>query len=235
MARPIAREVSADAVVDAALALANEIGWRQVTARGIGARLGGGPELVQARFRDLDAIADAWFARALAAAVAAPVDDTAPFADRLATVLNAWHAALAPHRRTSRAMICAKLYPSHPHHWVPLIFSLSRLVQWLLDAAQCPSRGRRRQAEEIAVSLLVLETLRRADDTGLADLVARRLQAMERCLDRLRPRRVSAVGKTGPGSATRAARSRPAAVRSTPAAARSRPAVGRSSRPADRS
>jgi AcrR family transcriptional regulator len=230
----MARQVSADAVVDAALALADEVGWRRATAHGIGARLGGGPELVLARFRDLDGVADAWFGRALTAAVSAQVGATMPFPDRLAAVLNAWHAALAPHRRTSRAMLRAKLYPTHPHHWVPLVFSLSRLVQWLLDAAQCPSRGRRRQAEEIAVSLLVLETLRRADDAGIADLVARRLRALERRLDRLWPR-VSAAGRTGPGLATRAARSRPAAGRSTPAAARSRPAAGRSSRPADRS
>lgn len=234
------RRVTADAVVDAALALAEEVGWRQVTARAVGARLGGRPALVLAHFRDLDALADAWFDRALTAAVFVPVDAMAPFPDRLAKVINAWLAALAPHRRTSLAMIRAKLYPSHPHHWVPLIFSLSRLVQWMLDAAQCPSRGRRRQAEEVAVSLLVLETLRRADGTGLADLVARRLKAMERRLERLWPRvsamgpRVSAMGKPGPGSATRAARSRPAAGRSTPAAARSRPAAGRSSRPAGR-
>lgn len=225
------RPISADAVVDAALALAAEVGWRRVTARAVGERLGGGPEVVLAHFRDLDALADAWFGRALAAAVAAPVETAAPFPDRLATVLRAWLAALAPHRRAGVDMIRAKLYPGHPHHWLPLAFALSRLVQWLLDAAQCPSRGRRRQAEEIAVSLLVLGTLRRADDAGLADLVARRVEAMERRLNRIWPR-VSAAGTTGPGSTTAPAR-RPA-ERSRPAAARSRPAVARST-PAGRS
>jgi AcrR family transcriptional regulator len=221
------RAVPADTILDAALALAQEVGWARVTARDIGARLGGGPELVRAQFRDLDAIADAWFARALAAALAAPADPGAPFPDRLATVMNAWLAALEPHRQTSLAMIRAKLYPSHPHHWVPLIFALSRLVQWMLDAAHSTSRGRRRQAEEIAVSLLVVETLRRSD----AAFVTRRLQAMERRLDRLWPR-VSAAGTTGPGSSSTVARS--SAARSRPAAGRSRPAAARST-PAGRS
>lgn len=220
----MARPVSADAVVDAALALAAQMGWRRVTARAVGARLGGGPQAVLAHFRDLDALADAWFGRALAAAVAAPVDAGAAFPDRLAMVLRAWLGALSPHRRTSLDMIRAKLHPGHPHHWVPLVFALSRLVQWLLDAAQCPSRGRRRQAEEIAVSLLVLETLGHADDAGLAELTARRVEAMERRLNQIWPR-VSAAGTTGPGSTTAPAR-RPAA-RSTPAAGRSRPAGAR--------
>src|SRR5262245_21504155 len=113
----MSRTVSADAIVDAALALAEMDGWRSVTARAVGARLGGGPELVLAQFRDMDAVADAWFARALAAATASRVDPAAPFPDRLAEVLRAWLAALAPHRRVSLDMIRAKLYPSHPHHW----------------------------------------------------------------------------------------------------------------------
>lgn len=185
---PMAARGSAEAVIDAALALAEEIGWPAVTARAIGERLGCGPAGVLAHFRDLDAIADAWFGRALAAAIAMPRQPDAAFPERLAAVIWRWLDALAPHRAVSLAMLRLKLHPSHPHHWAPLAFNLSRLVQWMLDAAGTSSRGRRRQAEEIAVSALVLAALwhwRRGDDAATHRFVAARLRAMQRRFDRL--------------------------------------------------
>src|SRR5262245_48565157 len=183
---------SAADVLDAALALADEIGWRNVTARAMGARLGGGPDLVQAHYRDLDAVADAWFSRTLSQALAEPGDTALPFDERLARVFGRWLDALAPHRDASLAMIQAKLYPSHPHHWMPLVFNLSRLVQWMLDAAACQATGRRRQATEVAVSALVPAVLwrwRRGDDQAVKDFVGDRLRQMERRLDRIWPQR----------------------------------------------
>ncbi len=184
------RPPTADDVLDAALALADDVGWRQVTARAIGSRLGGGPDLVLVHYRDLDEVADAWFRRALAAAAATPVDEALPFDERLARVFGRWLDALAPHRQASLAMLQAKLYASHPHHWIPLVFSLSRLVQWMLDVAGCRAGGRRRQATEVAVSALVPVALwrwRRGDDGAVKALVADRLRAMERRLDRIWP------------------------------------------------
>jgi hypothetical protein len=61
-------------------------------------------------------------------------------------VMMRWFDATAAHRRVTGEMIRAKLYTSHPHHWVPMIFSLSRLVHDLLDAARVEGRGRVRQA-----------------------------------------------------------------------------------------
>lgn len=180
----------ADAVLDAALVLADEFGWANVTARAVGERLGGGPELVMAHYADLDALADAWFRRALRAAIGDAPGGERVFAERLAHVFGRWLAALAPHRETSLAMIRGKIYPAHPHHWVPLIFNLSRLVQWMLDAAGCEATGRRRQATEIAVSALVPLALRRwrsGDDAATERFVAERLAAMECRLDRIWP------------------------------------------------
>jgi AcrR family transcriptional regulator len=187
---------TADDVLDAALALADEIGWSKVTARAIGARLGGGPDLVHAHYRDLNEIADAWFRRALGHALAEPGDAALAFDERLARAFGRWLDALAPHRQASLDMIQGKLYPSHPHHWVPLIFSLSRLVQWMLDAAECPATGRRRQATEVAVSALVPAALwrwRRGDDQAVKDFVSDRLHQMERRLERIWPRREAVV------------------------------------------
>lgn len=56
-------------------------------------------------------------------------------------------------------MLRAKLHPSHPHHWVPAVFSLSRLVHWALDVARLDARGLARQAEEVGVTLAVLAAL----------------------------------------------------------------------------
>jgi hypothetical protein len=65
------------------------------------------------------------------------------------------------------AMLEAKLYPSHPHHWAPMIFDLSRLVHWFLDAARIASTGRARQLAEIGLTAIFLAGLRvwRRDDT----------------------------------------------------------------------
>ena len=47
-----------------------------------------------------------------------------------------WFDALAPHREVTDQMLREKLYASHPHHWAPMIFNLSRTIHWLRDAAR---------------------------------------------------------------------------------------------------
>src|SRR5215207_4124454 len=50
---------------------------------------------------------------------------------------------------------------SHPHHWVPMIFSLSRTIQWLREAAQLSAvyGTRRAQREEVGLTALFLGAL----------------------------------------------------------------------------
>ena len=93
-----------------------------------------------------------------------------------------WLNALAVERQVSVQMIRQKLYPSHPQHWIPIVFSLSRLVHLILDAALIDSPGRKRQIEELGVTMLVLEILRvwAGDDTPGQErtkaVLARRLE-----------------------------------------------------------
>ena len=100
-------EEPAARIVDAAIELAEEIGWANVRLHQVAARLGVALPEVSARFRDLDAVADAWFARARDAALAAPDDgDPAGFADapardRLFLVMMRWFDALSEHRGQS--------------------------------------------------------------------------------------------------------------------------------------
>jgi AcrR family transcriptional regulator len=149
------------ALLEAALALAEAEGWPEVRLSRVAERAGVPLPAVGQRFRDVDAVANAWFQRARLAMLEVPADELQGLtADkRLARVIEQWLDILAAHRRVTGEMLRAKLYPSHPHHWVPVIFDLSRLVHDVLDAAGIEGSGRVRQAQEIGLTLIVLETL----------------------------------------------------------------------------
>ncbi|MDX1425384.1 MAG: hypothetical protein R3322_19710 [Kiloniellales bacterium] len=148
-------------IVDRTLALAGEVGWSRVRLRRVAADLGIPLADLRARFRDLDAVADAWFARALAAMLAAPEAGFAdlPARERVYLVMMRWFEAQRAERAVVGEMLSAKLYPSHPHHWVPMVFSLSRLIQWLREVAALDAAAGRRQVEEVGLTLLFLATL----------------------------------------------------------------------------
>jgi AcrR family transcriptional regulator len=181
-----------DRIVDAALELADEHGWANVRLYQIAEGAGLSLAEIGAEFRDQDAIANAWFARALAALESLPAAAAdRPPPDRLHTAMMRWFDALAPHREVTVAMLEAKLYLSHPHHWVPLIFDLSRLVHWFLDAARIASTGRARQLAEVGLTAIFLAGLRvwRRDETAgqerTRDYLRRRLTAADRWMRRL--------------------------------------------------
>ena len=156
-------------IVDAALAAAEEAGgWRDLRPHLVARRVGVPLSAVLDRFRDADAIADAWFARALRAMLREPEPGfgALPPSARVHAVLMRWFDAQAAHRRAVRSMIGAKLHPSHPHHWVPMAFSLSRLIHWALEAARLDARGLPRQAEEVGLTLVFLRALRVWLDDG---------------------------------------------------------------------
>ena len=154
----------ADRIVDAAIALAEEegVGWGGVRLRVVAERLGVKLTDVAAHYRDLDAVANAWFGRATAAMLAPPPRGFAglPAENRLHLEMMRWFDALSAHKRVTGEMLAAKMHPPHPHHWVPMVFDLSRTVQWLRDAAGLDAGGRRRQVEEIGLTALFVATLR---------------------------------------------------------------------------
>lgn len=160
--KPAAARPSADEMLDAALRRAERVGWGSLRLRELAADLEVPLSAVLVHYRDADAIADAWFRRALAAMLAPPPAGFAalPARERLRVMMLRWFDALAPHRRVTGEMLSGKLYPSHPHHWVPMIFNLSRTIHWLRDAAGLDADGRRRQLEEVGLTALFLATLR---------------------------------------------------------------------------
>lgn len=147
-------------IVDAAVAQGRAEGWDRVRLADIARDLKVPVSEVLGAYRDLDAVADAWFARATAAMADAGARAVRqPPKKRIETAMLAWFDALAPQRRVSAQMLRTKLYPAHPHHWVPMIFSLSRTIQLLRDVAGLDAAGRRRQIEEIGLSALFIAAL----------------------------------------------------------------------------
>ncbi len=161
MARLAAAKPTAEQILDAVLADAEAEGWDAVRLRRVAGALGCSLAAVHSRVRDLDAVADAWFAGA-GRAMVAPLDAAfagRPAPERLQILIMRWFDSLAPHRLVTRDMLRGKLYPGHPHHWGPMIFNLSRTIHWLRDAAALDATGRRRQIEEIGLTSLFLATL----------------------------------------------------------------------------
>jgi AcrR family transcriptional regulator len=167
-------------VVNAALMIATEQGWDQVRLHEIADRTGLPLAEIGGRFRDVDAVANAWFGEARAAMLALPPDEIAdlPPDARIARAFGRWLDHLASHRTVAGEIIRLKLHPSHPHHWVPMIFDLSRLVHDLLDVARVEGAGRLRQAQEIGLTGIVLATLRDwlGDDSPGQERSKRRLE-----------------------------------------------------------
>jgi len=154
-------KVSAEKILAAALSRAEVEGWQNIRLHDIADDLGTSLPIVKEHFRDQDAIANAWFRNSLDAMLA-PTEKAfrdLPPKERLFLVIMRWLDAMAAHRRVTVEMIRAKLYLGHPHHWVPLVFNLSRLVHWIREAAFLDSQGRQRQFEEIGLTTLVVATL----------------------------------------------------------------------------
>ena len=181
-----------DRIVDAALELGEERGWANVRLYQVAEHAGVPLSIIGAEFRDLDALANAWFGRALAAVQGIPPQALAdlPAPERLHLVIMGWFDALAPHREVTGEMLRAKLYPSHPQHWVPLIFDLSRLVHCFLDAARIASTGRARQMAEIGLTTIFLSSLRvwLRDDSAASARTRCHLRRRLAAADRLLPR-----------------------------------------------
>lgn len=153
------RDELAERIIDAALFEAEAAGgWHHVSLRRVAASLGIGMIDIGRRFRDKNAIADAWFDRARLATLAAvdPELATRPVRERLIILFCRWFDTLAPHRDVSVEMLREKMWPFHPHHWVPLVFNLSRTILWIRDAAGMRAPSPRSEVEEVGLTWLFL-------------------------------------------------------------------------------
>lgn len=162
----------AERILDAALERAEACDWEAVELSDIAASQGLPAYRVLDHYRDLDAVANAWFMRGWRAMLADKPQgfEAWPARARIEYCLMAWFDALVIHRRVTVQMLRTKAHPPHVHTWVPMIFDLSRTIQWLREAARldAPYGSPRAQLEEIGLTVLFLDTLRMwsADDTS---------------------------------------------------------------------
>lgn len=182
-----------DDIVDAALLIAERIGWEAVRLHQVAAQLDITLDDIRLHFREKEELVDAWFDRADAAML--QTTTLAGFAQqpsrlRLHQLMMAWFAALAPHRRVTREMILGKLEPGHLHVQVPGLLRVSRTVQWLREAAGRDATFVRRALEETALTTIYLASFAHwlNDESANAErtrrFVERRLSEAER-LDHL--------------------------------------------------
>ncbi|MDP6343043.1 MAG: TetR/AcrR family transcriptional regulator [Alphaproteobacteria bacterium] len=181
-------------IVDAAVELADEVGWPAVRLHQVAARLGVGLPEIRACYPDLDAVADAWLGRADdAMLVVAERADLAEAAapERIRAALVAWFTALGGRRAMLRAILIYKLQPPHIHLSTALVVATSRRVQWLREAARLDATGRQKSLEEWGLTLLfgaaVLRWLgdRSENFEHTRAFIARRLDRADRLLGRL--------------------------------------------------
>jgi len=142
---------------------ADAVGWENVRLYHVADDLSLPLAEVHEHFADLNAVADFWFAEALRAMLAEEPDgfDRLPPKERLLIKMQRWLDHTAEHRAVTVQMIQGKLHPPHMHHWVPMVFDLSRLIHWWLDAARIASTGAQRQAAEVGLTTIFLMTLAR--------------------------------------------------------------------------
>lgn len=153
----------AERIVEEAVRQAEVLGWEGVRLTEVAARLEVPVSRVLVEYRDLDAVANAWFARGWRAMLDDKPEDFShwPERARLEHCLLAWFDAFAGHRRVTVEMLRTKAHLPHLHTWVPMAFDLSRTIQWLREAAGLEARygTRRAQVEEVALTALFLATL----------------------------------------------------------------------------
>ena len=150
-----------DAIVDAAIAVAEERSWEAVRLHDVAARLGITLDDIRQHFREKEDLVDAWFDRADQAMLreAQAADFAAATSrQRLYRVMMAWLDALAPHRKVTRQMVAGKFEFGHVHLQVPGLMRVSRTVQWMREAAGRKATFLRRALEETALTTIYLAT-----------------------------------------------------------------------------
>ena len=129
-----------DTILDAALAVAAERGWRQATLSDIAAHAGCGLADVYRRFPSKGAVMRAAVAR-IDAAVLSETDaggEDESFRDRLFDLLMRRYDALKPHRAAIEA--CWRDLRRDPLSGAPLAPALARSMSWMLEAAGAPAQ-----------------------------------------------------------------------------------------------
>lgn len=184
----------AEWILDEALSLAEAESWESLHLHRLADELGIPLNEIRACYPQKDALAEAWFDRADAAALAVPASSgfgELLVRERQQRVIEAWLEALQPHRRLTREMLAYKLEPGHLHLQLAGLTRISRTVQWFREAALQDSRGLRRILEETALTLVYVGAFARwlyddsPDSRETRRFLRRALQREDSCITML--------------------------------------------------
>ena len=144
-----------------ALEQASRVGWEGLRLFDVAAALDLSLADIYRHYRDADAIAEAWLAKADRAMLAPQEAGFASLtaAQRIERVILHWLDTLAPYRAVTRQILVGKLYPGHPHFVASLLVRLSRTVQWVREAALLRGGPPQRHIEEIGLTWLFVATV----------------------------------------------------------------------------
>ena len=148
-------------VLKAALSIGAEKEWYNISLSEVATRAGFSLNDILPRFPDTDSIANIWFEQALHAMLA-PLPKSynkLPISERLEVILLRWFKALTPQKQVTISMLRGKFHLPHIHHWVPLVFALSRHVQLWRETAILTTVGRQRQLSEIGLTTIFIGAL----------------------------------------------------------------------------
>ena len=159
---PKSKTKDADQILDAALEMAREQdNWYDLSFIELADHSGTSINDIRRHYSDTNDIANAWFTRAMDHMLSSEDESISdlPVKTRLEYFIWRWFESLAPYHRVTAQMLGSKLHPPHIHHWVPMIFDLSKLVQLWRDVSGLRAGGRQRQIEEIVLTGIFLTTL----------------------------------------------------------------------------
>jgi len=154
---------SIDTILDKAMAMADEQrNWYDLSMMALAERCEISANELRQIYPDSNAIANQWFRQAMEQMLSFSPSQvrSLPARERLELIIWRWFDSLARYHLVTAQMLKSKLHPPHIHHWVPMIFDLSQLVQLWRDAAGLHSGGRQRQIEEIVLTTIFVATLK---------------------------------------------------------------------------
>ena len=183
--------MDADTILDAALAVVAERGWRQATLSDIAAHAECGLADVYRHFPSKCALATAVVARVDAAVLAkTETNEEESFRDRLFDLLMRRYDALKPHRGAIEALW--RELPRDPLAGASLAPALARSMAWMLEAAGAPPRmpfGLLRVKLLAGIHLSVMRVWLQDDSEDLGPTMARLDKALKRWTPLLEGRR----------------------------------------------
>jgi AcrR family transcriptional regulator len=148
-------------IVDTAVSLARQRSWEAVRLHEVADAAGISLDDIRRYFPEKDALIDAWFDRADAAALALAASGeliTLSVRERLLRLIMAWLQALQSDRRVTRQMVLSRCEPGHLHIQIPALMRISRTVQWIREAALLHDTGLARAGAETMLTAIYLAT-----------------------------------------------------------------------------